>query len=298
MMTISLFKWARLGLARSGLARSGLTCTILCVLPFAAGCGGSQSTPPTQSASGTLESPAPDDQAQPAGDQGANSGDSSSPILDANDAMTLPPETRDSSTDGESDLPASNDVIELPPSSELESSSPSKSPSTTDGSGFQLPEGNASSSSSTAGDVQFAKWPAIRKQAESTGKITVVDLWSTVCTPCVKEFPGLVHLSKTAPANVTCLSVSVDYDGRKSRPPSHYTQRVAAFLTSMKADFPNFICETPSEDVFTQLSIPSIPAVLVFDANGKLIKQFVDAGDTRGFTYESDVIPFVQSVAS
>ena len=42
--------------------------------------------------------------------------------------------------------------------------------------------------------------------------------------------------------------------------------------------------------------MPSIPAVLVFDAEGKLVKQFIDAGETIGFTYDKDVIPMVNSI--
>jgi thiol-disulfide isomerase/thioredoxin len=145
--------------------------------------------------------------------------------------------------------------------------------------------------------VQMASWTAIESRVKSTGKITVVDLWSTVCEPCVKEFPGLVKLSKNMPDTVTCVGVSVDYDGRKTRPAESYRDKVAAFLTAVGADFENFLCNTPSDDVFSELGLPSIPAVLIYDADGEPVKRFVDAGDTIGFSYEADVIPFVEKLA-
>jgi hypothetical protein len=69
------------------------------------------------------------------------------------------------------------------------------------------------------------------------------------------------------------------------------------FLSSVGADFDNYLCNTPSDDVFAEVGLPSIPAVLVYDANGNLVKQFVDAGETIGFSYDTDVIPFVKKLA-
>lgn len=175
--------------------------------------------------------------------------------------------------------------------------------------GIEMPELNSSSQSTTLPqsgtatesdssiDLQFASWSAIETHAKSTGKITVVDLWSTVCDPCVKEFPGLVRLSKAMPDDVTCIGVSVDYDGRKSRPPESYTEKVGGFLSAFGAEFANYLCNTPSDDVFAAVDLPSIPAVLIYDANGQLIKRFVDAGDTIGFSYDADIIPYVQKIA-
>jgi hypothetical protein len=42
--------------------------------------------------------------------------------------------------------------------------------------------------------------------------------------------------------------------------------------------------------------LASIPAVLVFDGEGNLTKVFVDAGESAGFTYEKDVVPFVEKL--
>ena len=167
-----------------------------------------------------------------------------------------------------------------------------------------MPNPNADQSSATAPDenqdgvqLTFASWTAIESHAKSTGKITVVDLWSTVCEPCVREFPGLVRLSNAMSSEVTCIGVSVDYDGRKTRPPESYSERVGAFLNAVGANFDNYLCNTASDDVFTEVGLPSIPAVLIYDVNGKLVKQFVDAGDTIGFSYDADVIPFVEKLA-
>ncbi len=160
--------------------------------------------------------------------------------------------------------------------------------------GLELPEGPIKPESAK---VQYASWEEIEKFAKSTGRVTVVDLWSTVCAPCIKEFPGLVKLHTEHGDAIQCISVSVDYDGRKSRPPEWYEETVVGFLTSQAARFPNYISQTPSDEIFETLDVVSIPAVLIFDAEGKLVKRFIDADETAGFSYEQDIIPLVTKLA-
>ena len=162
--------------------------------------------------------------------------------------------------------------------------------------GIEMPKESDAAADSTV-NLSIASWSEIESHAKSTGRITVVDLWSLSCGPCLKEFPGLVRLSKSMPQRVSCIGVSLDYDGRKSKPPESYSENVVSFLTAVQSRFPNFLCSTPSDDVYKSTQIPSIPAVLVFDTQGKLVKQFVDSGETIGFTYDKDVIPFVKGLA-
>ncbi|TWU58775.1 hypothetical protein Poly51_15550 [Rubripirellula tenax] len=145
--------------------------------------------------------------------------------------------------------------------------------------------------------VQFASWDAIQSQVTSSGKITVVDLWSLSCEPCLKEFPELVRLHQSKGTSIQCISVNLDFDGRKSRPPEHYETKVASFLDSVKAEgFRSYICTTASDDVYATANIDSIPTVMVFDAAGKPVKVFVDAGETIGFTYKKDVLPLLETL--
>jgi thiol-disulfide isomerase/thioredoxin len=146
--------------------------------------------------------------------------------------------------------------------------------------------------------VKYGTWEEIQAVAKTSGRITVIDLWSLACEPCLKEFPGLVHLNKTLGSSVQCIAVNMDFDGRKSRPPEYYEPQVIAFLDSVGAsDLPTYISRTPSDDVYAATKLASIPAVLIYNADGEVEKVFVDAGDTVGFTYEQDVIPLVKELA-
>ena len=167
--------------------------------------------------------------------------------------------------------------------------------------GFELPKDvplpEASSSTPTIPALQFASWEEIERKAKGTKRVTIVDVWSLSCAPCLKEFPGLVRLHKQFGENVVCIGVDVDYDGRKTRPPETYQTRVTEFLTAVGAEFENYISNTPSDDVYIAAELDSIPAVLIYDANGDLIKKFADAGDTAGFTYDKDIIPLIEKIA-
>lgn len=183
------------------------------------------------------------------------------------------------------------------------------SPSTAEGDstgtksgGIELPPDVDISGEATDADdrstVKFATWQEIDQFAKSAGRITVIDLWSLACEPCLEEFPGLVKLHQTMGDSVQCVAVDVDYDGRKSRPPEYYQKRIVDFLDSVKASgFPTYISKTPSDDVFKTTKLISIPAVMIYNAKGQVVKVFVDTGEDNAFTYEKDVVPFVKSLA-
>ena len=163
--------------------------------------------------------------------------------------------------------------------------------------GFEMPKDvvlpDADGASSTP-SIEYGTWEQIESLARSSGRVTVVDLWSLACEPCLKEFPGLVRLHQTQGSKVQCMAVDLDFDGRESRPPEHYEQQVLDFLQSVGAEgFPMYISTTPSDDVFAANKLASIPAVMVFDADGEIAKVFVDAGESAGFTYEKDIVPLV-----
>jgi thiol-disulfide isomerase/thioredoxin len=132
------------------------------------------------------------------------------------------------------------------------------------------------------------------------GKIVVVDIWSTSCAPCMSEFPQLVELHKVHKDKVICISFNVDYVGIKNKSADFYRPRVEEFLKKQKAVFTNYLCTMESDKVFQSLELSSIPAVYVFDKEGKLAKRFDDSllkdGEEEAFTYENDINPFVREL--
>ncbi|MEM9644398.1 MAG: TlpA disulfide reductase family protein [Planctomycetota bacterium] len=162
---------------------------------------------------------------------------------------------------------------------------------------------SVSESEEVQDSVRFAVWPQIQEQVfgepgkeGKTDEIVVVDFWSLSCPPCLKELPELARLNEQHREGLRCVGVALDFNGRQSRPPKSYEPKIRLVLKGIDATFVNYICETPDSEVLDALQIPSIPAVFVYDGEGKLLKRFVDAGETAGFNYRKDVIPYLDSL--
>jgi len=136
--------------------------------------------------------------------------------------------------------------------------------------------------------------------AAQKGKVVVVDLWSTSCVPCMKEFPQLVALHKKYPSEkITCISVSFDYEGLESEPPESKKPSVMKFLKSTQATCTNLLLSDPDLDVYESIGLAAIPAVYVYDIHGKLAKRFDnDSGEygDEGFTYKDHIVPLIEEL--
>ncbi len=278
---------------RPGLAATGLGFLLLCGLMLTAGCGGGPSDEATdvQSSDLTPETSAPADPADapdPAGTPDRT---------DAADPGGAPGTATASATNGiDGDDPTPEFVLppgEVPVTPDNGEDAPSR--------GLEMPKQNdptsETGSSGSDSQLRLASWEAIEQTVTSTGQVTVVDLWSLACPPCLKEFPELVRLHQELGDRVHCVGVDLDFDGRKTRPPESYQPKVAEFLGSVDAEFDNYISQSPIDDVLAEVGVVSIPTVLIYDADGNLVKQFVDSGETAGFTYDDDIIPLVRQLA-
>lgn len=128
--------------------------------------------------------------------------------------------------------------------------------------------------------------------ASHKGKVVVMDVWSTSCEPCIKEFPGLVALDRKHADALACISVSSDFYGIGK--PEDLRDKVLQFLTKQQATFDNVLSTTPDTDLYAKLQFGSIPAVFVYGRDGVLLKQF--GGGQGEFTYAKDVTPFVEQL--
>jgi thiol-disulfide isomerase/thioredoxin len=148
--------------------------------------------------------------------------------------------------------------------------------------------------------ADIANWDAIQQWvASQQGKVVVVDVWSTSCLPCVKEFPHFVALHEELAGEVACASVNIDYYGAENEKPEDLKPQVLKFLTSKRATMQNFISSDPDEDVHKHIATAAIPAVLVYDRDGKLHTTFNNddaAYGPEGFNYADDITPLVRQL--
>jgi thiol-disulfide isomerase/thioredoxin len=145
--------------------------------------------------------------------------------------------------------------------------------------------------------LRLASWDETQQLiAGHKGKVVVLDIWSTWCGPCVKEFPGLVALHRKHPGQVACISLNCNYTGAATEPPGAERGKIEAFLAKQGAAFDNVICTDSDEKLFPAIEAAAIPVVRVYDRTGKLRKQFdndeEEFGD-QGFSYEQHIAPLV-----
>jgi thiol-disulfide isomerase/thioredoxin len=166
---------------------------------------------------------------------------------------------------------------------------------------------NSSSGRSTAAavaaelpTVEILSWDQIQKRrAEFRGKAVVLDVWSTYCDPCVREFPNLVALQKRFGDKVRCISFDTDYSGAVREPADSFRKPVLEFLSKRGASgLLNVISSDPSEDFYNKIHLGGPPAVFVYDLSGKLIKRFDNSTvpKTPEFTYQHDIVPLVEKL--
>lgn len=124
--------------------------------------------------------------------------------------------------------------------------------------------------------LQTENFEGIQKAIQRhKGKVVIVDAWATWCPPCVKEFPNLVKLHKQHGAKgLVCVSLSFDNDGLEKLEVQQ--ERVLKFLKEQGATFDNLMSTEDSDTLFRKMDIPSVPAVLIYGKDGKLLEKFND----------------------
>lgn len=135
--------------------------------------------------------------------------------------------------------------------------------------------------------------------ADQKGKVVVLDLWSSSCTPCIRELPGLAKLRQEHPDDVVTVSLNLDFYG--SEPPEKLRDPAAKILAENGAAAKNFLSSTKDEDIYKQLNVAAVPVVFVYGRDGKLAKRFDNEKNEygkEGFTYNDHIAPLVKELVA
>ena len=114
-----------------------------------------------------------------------------------------------------------------------------------------------------------AEASAVLAEVKRPGASAVlVNVWATWCTPCVEEFPDLLHVARElSPKGLRLVLVSVDFSGSEAA--------TTEFLTKQGVDFPTFV-RTGKDEAFVDGLEPkwsgAIPATFLYDDSGKLVR--------------------------
>lgn len=101
------------------------------------------------------------------------------------------------------------------------------------------------------------------------GKVVLVNIWATWCTPCVDEMPSMEKLyQKLKSENFEILAVSIDSLG---------AQEVAPFMEKYKLTFPALIDSEGTIRIVYRAT--GVPESFIIDKDGRLVKKIIGAID-------------------
>ncbi len=108
--------------------------------------------------------------------------------------------------------------------------------------------------------------------SKSKGKYTILNVWATWCTPCVKELASLRALKKSLPYDSKWRVIAVSIDSKDNLP------QVAKYTSHYKvesiANYFDYNLELQSN-----LSVTKLPMTLIVNPSGRILYQIY--GDAR-----------------
>jgi len=132
-----------------------------------------------------------------------------------------------------------------------------------------------------------------RAVAGYKGHVVLVNFWATWCIPCMKEYPGLVQISRQYKRQgVVVLAVSGDK-------PRDIPTKIQPFLARQKASFPQFVIQGDL-DTFVNAFQPKwqadFPQTFVYDRRGRLFREL--GGEQSVQTWRSALAPLLGKSAA
>jgi thiol-disulfide isomerase/thioredoxin len=132
--------------------------------------------------------------------------------------------------------------------------------------------------------LESLKWPQFKERlaAIKPAKYALVDVWATTCAPCKENFPRLVRMHETyASKGLAVFSLCLDDPTDKKA-----VSEAEKFLKEKNAVFTNVLLDEDYGQGFDKLDVSTIPAVFIFDQDGKEVKRFTMDDPSNQFTYD------------
>jgi thiol-disulfide isomerase/thioredoxin len=126
--------------------------------------------------------------------------------------------------------------------------------------------------------VSFQEWD--KQLASYRPSVVVVDLWAMWCTSCIKRFPKMVDMhDKYSKEGVQIVALNLD-----NRDDPTAVQQAQDFLHEINATFDNYHMDENMIDAFEHFKLIGIPAVIIYDGEGKERFRLTGDNPSKQFT--------------
>jgi len=106
----------------------------------------------------------------------------------------------------------------------------------------------------------------VKSHSQFAGKVIVLNVWATWCSPCRKEMPDLIRLSRLLPANkFTVIGLAADENA----------DDVRAFIKEHHIPFPIFWDQGGKHVARPQLGVSMYPETFIINRHGVYLEKIV-----------------------
>lgn len=108
--------------------------------------------------------------------------------------------------------------------------------------------------------------------------LTVLNIWGTFCSPCVREMPELGEWEKELPENVQLLGLVVDIEGEDDTLHKDLAMEIA---DKAGAEFTQLLVNMDFAPVVSR--VVGVPTTLFIDKEGKIVGDPIVGADVAGY---------------
>ena len=142
--------------------------------------------------------------------------------------------------------------------------------------------------------ISLSEWDQVLLSHE--GQVLVVNVWASWCRNCVELFPSVVELqSEYEPAGTQFVSLCLDdVDGPEEvRAAEQFLANV--FEGKHGISSRHYALEEDFTEIMDRLSLPNLPAVLVYDSAGRL-RHMLSVDDLNSELSPADIEDAIESL--